>query len=221
MEMVDGRPFECTKCGKCCRWGGHVYLKPADINQLCRATQQPYEEFLKRYTQDFGSDKVLKDSEGSSDCVCLEGDKCTVYTSRPEQCKKFPEVYDPRCPGFHKEKEGAMQVQYEEAVKRVNERFSASQEYVKAVSDNLYKELQSGVKTASVTSKALEDGIDAFFKADKIKIASLADLFSFDRVDKEHLIHKSTHDLWSIESDDEGSVQIMRLFDGNGDPIKG
>ena len=46
-------------------------------------------------------------------------------------------------------------------------------------------------------------------------------IFSFDRISSEHLIHKCTRDLWKIDQDKEGNVQITRLFDGTGDPIKG
>ena len=222
MKEVDGRPFECTQCGKCCSWGGFVFLKKPDVERLSKNQGLEVDEFLKQFTTMHRNELVLKDVDGTPDCIFLKDKKCSVYKDRPEQCEDYPQQYDSRCPGFRKGKEGAMNVQYEEAVKNVQERFSGcNQDYEKAVSDNLFKELQSGVKTASVTSMALEDGIDAFFQADKIKIASLADLFSFDRVDTSHLIHKTTKDLWSIEADDDGGVQIMRLFNNDGDPIKG
>jgi hypothetical protein len=40
-------------------------------------------------------------------------------------------------------------------------------------------------------------------------------------VDKSHLIHKATKDLWNINTDKDGAVQITRLFDSTGEPIQG
>jgi len=34
------------------------------------------------------------------------------------------------------------------------------------------------------------------------------------------LVHKSTQDLWSVRVSDDGSFDIERLFDENGDPLK-
>lgn len=38
--------------------------------------------------------------------------------------------------------------------------------------------------------------------------------------DSPNLIHKSTKDLWSVKLSDDGSYEIERLFDGNGEPLK-
>ena len=110
---------------------------------------------------------------------------------------------------------------YRKAVKSMNERFSSLQQADKAVVDKLYEELAKGAKTASVMSKAVEEGVDCFLSDHKVKVASLDDLFAFNRVDDEHLIHKSTRDLWTIEADGEGDVHIARLFNDSGEPIKG
>lgn len=34
------------------------------------------------------------------------------------------------------------------------------------------------------------------------------------------LVHKATQDLWSMKVSDDGSFDVERLFDGNGDPLK-
>jgi hypothetical protein len=52
------------------------------------------------------------------------------------------------------------------------------------------------------------------------KVASLGDLSNFVRVSTETLIHRSNRDLWSIKR--EGNeLFIERLFDDNGEPLKG
>lgn len=75
------------------------------------------------------------------------------------------------------------------------------------------------------------DGIDALFrreanlvtpsKAHRQRVASIRDLAGFDRVSAETLVHKSDRDLWTITKDGGGKYFIERLFDDNGDPLKG
>ena len=219
MRDVGGHPFECTQCGKCCRWEGKVYLKNSDINRLSNVLGLPQDEFLKRFTENDGVAYVLKNKENNTDCCLMEGNKCSIYNAKPEQCDLYPQKYDPECPGFHNRKEGGMSSKFEEVVKKMNQKFSGFQEYDKKVANNLYSELGKGVKSSDVASKAIDAGLDAFLE-EKIKVASLDDLFAFNRVDEKHLIHKSTRDLWSIEADDDGNVQVARMFD-NGEPIKG
>ena len=225
MNLVEGRPFECTMCGKCCRWEGVVNLEPEDIRKLAHHLSLPLKEFTGKYTEASGTGLlVLVNKAGSKDCIFLKDNKCEVYDYRPHQCVRFPEKYESRCPGFKDStsKEGSSMSKYEEAVKKMNAKFSSMQDiYEKAVQDNLYADLQKGVKTASVAAAAVEDGIDGYFDAGRIKVASLDDLFAFNRVDDKHLIHKSTKDLWTIEADNGGEVHIARLFDDKGDPIKG
>lgn len=219
MSIIDGIPFECKKCGKCCRWKGYIFLTPKDIKRISRNLRINSRDFLDIYTKKIGIDLVLKDKENSSDCIFLKGNLCRIENFKPEQCQKFPFHYDPRCPGFKREDDD-MESRFEKAVKQVNERFSSMQNYEKAIVNNLYRDLNSGSKKASVISRAVEAGSDRINNLNRIKISSLADIFSFDRVDKDHLIHKSERDLWKIEQDKEGNVQIARLFN-NGEPIKG
>lgn len=74
-------------------------------------------------------------------------------------------------------------------------------------------------------------GIDALFqreanlvtptKSHKRRVASLRDLTGFSRISAETLVHKSDRDLWAITKDGGGKYFIERLFDDNGDPLKG
>jgi hypothetical protein len=73
-------------------------------------------------------------------------------------------------------------------------------------------------------------GIDALFqrephivsahKTGRKKVASLGDLSNFVRVSNETLIHKSQRDLWTLKREG-GDFFIERLFDDNGEPLKG
>ncbi len=73
-------------------------------------------------------------------------------------------------------------------------------------------------------------GLDALFQREasivtpaatgRRKVASLQDLTGFTRLSAETLIHKSNRDLWAIKQDG-GAYFIERLFDDNGEPLKG
>jgi len=73
-------------------------------------------------------------------------------------------------------------------------------------------------------------GLDALFerepdmvtphKTARVRVASCAQLKSFTRLSAETLIHKSDKDLWTIKAEG-GQFFIERLFDDNGNPLKG
>lgn len=53
------------------------------------------------------------------------------------------------------------------------------------------------------------------------KVASVVDLKPFVRLSAETLIHKSERDLWALTKEADGQYFIERLFDDNGEPLKG
>lgn len=55
---------------------------------------------------------------------------------------------------------------------------------------------------------------------ERIKVGSLKQLDGFRRIASDTLIHKSTQDLWAIRQDG-GNFFIERLFQDNGEPLKG
>lgn len=81
-------------------------------------------------------------------------------------------------------------------------------------------------------------GLDAFFASEpqivtpagqaktaaqkpmRQKVASLQQLDAFQRVSAETLVHKSTNDLWTLRKEGE-DFYIERLFQDNGEPVKG
>lgn len=72
-------------------------------------------------------------------------------------------------------------------------------------------------------------GIDALFAREpqmitprtRVRVASLQQLDGFQRLSADTLIHKSDRDLWSIRKDADGALMIERMFDDNGEPLKG
>lgn len=55
----------------------------------------------------------------------------------------------------------------------------------------------------------------------RVKIASLGDLDGFLRTSSDTLIHKAQGDLWSIQRTSSGELFVERMFDGEGEPLKG
>jgi hypothetical protein len=72
-------------------------------------------------------------------------------------------------------------------------------------------------------------GLDALFQREKhilsnpqrIKVAAIKDLHNFVRLSADTLIHKSDRDLWALKKEADGQYFIERLFDDNGEPLKG
>lgn len=223
MKVIDGKKFECKKCGKCCKWNGKVLLNTDDVKRLAKHCSLKEVEFLNKYTDNDNFDRItLKDKPDSSECVFLRDNKCDVWDVKPKQCKDFPKKYEKKCPGFHTDDRSAsMSDKYELAVKAVSQRLSNDGEFDKNVLNSVFSDLHKNIKSASIVSVASENGIDPFLDDNRVKVASLDDLFAFDRIGSNQLIHKCTKELWSIDADDGGNVQITRLFDNSGEPIKG
>lgn len=81
--------IDCTKCGNCC-----TVLKPiiqnADIKTLVTLTNKTAQDFKIDYTvTDEDGDMYFKDLP----CPFLLDKKCTVYDSRPEDCRSYPHLH--------------------------------------------------------------------------------------------------------------------------------
>ena len=57
--------------------------------------------------------------------------------------------------------------------------------------------------------------------ASVMRVASLGDLTQFLKRADGKLVHKSTNDLWSYSKDADGNFLVERLFDDEGEPLKG
>lgn len=57
----------------------------------------------------------------------------------------------------------------------------------------------------------------------QVRVASLGDLTNFLKVSSgsNTLIHRSSNELWSFQKDADGAFLVERLFDGDGQPLKG
>ncbi len=91
---MSGVPFACQpNCGKCCdEPGGIVYLRPEDAETLAAHHEMEVENWLARDChQTLDGRWILNSDPYTEICIYLDEEKkCTVYQSRPSQCKSFP-----------------------------------------------------------------------------------------------------------------------------------
>ena len=83
--------FRCSGCGECCRWTGSVLLEETDIHRLSVHLGISEEDFIDRHTRLAPNRQqlaLLDQADGS--CAFLQGDRCSIYEARPEQCRTFP-----------------------------------------------------------------------------------------------------------------------------------
>ena len=89
----------CNYCpGYCCYWleGSVLFIDSDDINRLARHFSISDGEVRKRYMANRYTFRVKDDGScifQAKDRMCK---RCTVYTARPRQCRRFP--YDNHCP---------------------------------------------------------------------------------------------------------------------------
>jgi hypothetical protein len=88
----NGLRFECTQCGDCCTGApGYVWVNAEEIAALAKTVGVSIHEFEQRFVRKVGARKSLLEFE-NGDCVFFDGKtrKCTVYESRPRQCRTWP-----------------------------------------------------------------------------------------------------------------------------------
>lgn len=108
---------------------------------------------------------------------------------------------------------GDHMTEFEKLAKIIVEKMASSDTDKEQV-DNTFASLMASA--SKVASQA--DFVPA---ENRIRIASLDQLFAFKGVSANKLIHRSTNDLWSVSANDAGEITIEREFDDNGNPIQG
>ena len=82
--------IDCCTCGNCCEVILPV-LSSSDIKRLSRELKVPAGEIIDRYLI------PSEDSDGqtfkSKPCPFLAEKRCTVYPSRPEACRSYPNLH--------------------------------------------------------------------------------------------------------------------------------
>lgn len=89
-----GLKFECQKCSSCCGGGpGYVWLSEADIGLLMERLGLEFDTFVAtycRFVEVEGGRALSLRERRNYDCVFLDGCRCSVYESRPAQCRRYP-----------------------------------------------------------------------------------------------------------------------------------
>ena len=88
----EGLRFECTQCGACCSGEpGYVWVDEAEIAAMADEMNMSVESFEHKFVRNLGYDKSLVEYP-DGDCILLDPEtrKCTVYESRPIQCRTWP-----------------------------------------------------------------------------------------------------------------------------------
>ena len=79
-----------------------MLLDDDDITDLASAMNLPEPEFISKYTELARNRQQLSlISRPDGACILLDGDRCSVYDHRPEQCRAFPHEWSvPGCPAM-------------------------------------------------------------------------------------------------------------------------
>ncbi|MGB7323952.1 MAG: YkgJ family cysteine cluster protein [Rubripirellula sp.] len=88
----DGLQFECTQCGDCCSGApGYVWVNDEEIQAMADEMDLAVDVFSNRFVRQVGVDQSLMEYP-DGDCILLDPDtrKCSVYASRPTQCRTWP-----------------------------------------------------------------------------------------------------------------------------------
>ncbi len=88
----EGLHFKCTGCGDCCTGApGYVWLKEFEIQAIAAEMNLEVPTFVKLYVRKVGARRSLVEYD-NGDCVFFDtkSRKCTIYDSRPEQCRTWP-----------------------------------------------------------------------------------------------------------------------------------
>ena len=87
----EGLRFGCTQCGKCCTGEpGYVWVSETEIETIARSLNLSIEQFMRQYTRRVGERIALLEDPRNFDCIFLKGKQCTIYATRPKQCRTFP-----------------------------------------------------------------------------------------------------------------------------------
>jgi uncharacterized protein len=82
--------IDCTQCANCCRVT-EVGITQRDVEKLAKFIGVSEQEFAGQFTaRDAEGARILKRNEAG--CVFLEGNLCSVYEARPQNCANFPHV---------------------------------------------------------------------------------------------------------------------------------
>ena len=94
INFKDGIKFECQGSGNCCvsrESYGYVYLSTNDLKRFAEYFSLSIKDFKSKYCQiTDGFIHLTEKKNINGKCIFLKNKKCTVYKSRPTQCRTWP-----------------------------------------------------------------------------------------------------------------------------------
>lgn len=84
----DGRLFECTRCGDCCKGFGGTYLTAADMDAIAAFIGVPVAEFKTAYCVPSGLRYVL--TQGADGYCIFYNGNCRIHSVKPCMCRQWP-----------------------------------------------------------------------------------------------------------------------------------
>ena len=94
IDYKKGIRFECQSSGNCCVSRdsyGYVYLSDIDLKRFSKHFKISLKKFKEKYCQiTDGFIHLDEKSKLDGNCIFLKDKKCSVYTSRPNQCRTWP-----------------------------------------------------------------------------------------------------------------------------------
>tara|TARA_B100001029_G_C15047311_1_gene448091 strand:- start:116 stop:574 length:459 start_codon:yes stop_codon:yes gene_type:complete len=94
IDYKKGIRFECQGSGNCCVSRGSygfVYLSDIDLNRFSKYFKISIKKFKEKYCQiTDGFIHLSEKYELNGNCIFLKDRKCSVYNSRPTQCRTWP-----------------------------------------------------------------------------------------------------------------------------------
>ena len=92
-DYSNGIRFHCQGSSKCCiSRGSHgfVYLSRKDILKLSKYFDLSIKNFIKLYCDKSEGFMHFKEHRKNGECQFLEKKRCSIYPSRPTQCRTWP-----------------------------------------------------------------------------------------------------------------------------------
>ena len=88
LNRVISEQIDCTTCGNCCK-----KLQPCivekDIERLSNSLKITAEQVIDQYTETYDGELYFKNLP----CTLLKNNRCTIYDSRPGDCRSFPHLH--------------------------------------------------------------------------------------------------------------------------------
>ena len=85
------RQIDCTACANCCRVATTM-ITERDVERLSKFLRIKPGQFLQDYAMESEDEGVILKRTDENGCVFLQGNECSVYEARPDNCQDFPHL---------------------------------------------------------------------------------------------------------------------------------